>query len=110
GSTNFIWRGQFVRSNNAIIVSGKKAIQPFIDAFDNYWENNFVKGVGPTDSTDWHSLELSDIDAKVTFSPHSKDEGVLQSIADDILGAKSSVFYSLALLNQTRRAATDAIK
>ncbi len=110
GSTNFTWRGQFVQSNNAIIVRGKKAIQPFIDAFDNYLENDFVKGFGPTDSTDWHSLELSDIDVKVTFSPHAKDEGVLQSIADDILDAKSSVFYSLAFLNQTGGAVTDAIK
>jgi len=110
GSTNFTWRGQFVQSNNAIIVRGKKAIQPFIDAFNNYWENDFVKGFGPTESTDWHSLELTGIDAKVTFSPHSKDEGVLQSVADDILSAKSSVFYSLAFLNQTGGAVTDAIK
>jgi phosphatidylserine/phosphatidylglycerophosphate/cardiolipin synthase-like enzyme len=99
-----------VQSNNAIIAHGKKAIQPFIDAFENYWVNDFVKGFGPTDSTDWHSLELSDIDAKVTFSPHSEDEGVLQSVANDILGAKSSVFYSLAFLNQTGGAVTDAIK
>ncbi|HEX3231010.1 MAG TPA: phospholipase D-like domain-containing protein [Pyrinomonadaceae bacterium] len=110
GSTNYTWRGQFVQSNNAIIVRGKKAIQPFIDAFENYWVNNFVKGFGPTDSTDWHSLEFADIDAKVTFSPHSKDKGVLQAVADDILGAKSSVFYSLAFLNQTGGAVTDAIK
>jgi phosphatidylserine/phosphatidylglycerophosphate/cardiolipin synthase-like enzyme len=110
GSTNFTWRGQFVQSNNAIVVSGKKAIQPFIDAFENYWENDFVKGFGPTESTDWHSLELTNIDAKVTFSPHSKDEGVLQSVADDILSAKSSVFYSLAFLNQTGGAVTEAIK
>jgi hypothetical protein len=110
GSTNFTWRGQFVQSNNAIVVRGKKAIQPFISAFDNYWENDFVKGFGPTDSTDWHDLQLTGIDAQVTFSPHSKDEGVLQSVADDILGAKSSVFYSLAFLNQTGGAVTEAIK
>jgi hypothetical protein len=109
GSTNFTWRGQFVQSNNAIVVRGKKAIQPFLDAFENYWKNDFAKGFGPTDSTDWHSLEFSNIDAKVTFSPHSKDEGVLQDVADDILGAKSSVFYSLAFLNQTGGAVTDAI-
>ena len=110
GSTNFTWRGQFVQSNNAIVVRGKKAIQPFIDAFENYWENDFVKGFGPTESTDWHSLQLTGIDAKVTFSPHSKDEGVLQSVADDILSTKSSVFYSLAFLNQTGGAVTEAIK
>lgn len=110
GSTNFTWRGQFVQSNNAMVVRGKKAIQPFINAFENYWENDFVKGFGPTDSTGWLSLEFPSIDVKVTFSPHSKDEGVLQSIADDILSAKSSVFYSLAFLNQTGGAVTDAIK
>lgn len=110
GSTNFTWRGLFVQSNNALIVRGKKAIQPFIDAFENYWEHDFVGGFGPTESTDWHSLELSGIDAKVTFSPHSTDEGVLQSIADDILDAKSSVFYSLAFLNQTGGPVTDAVK
>jgi phosphatidylserine/phosphatidylglycerophosphate/cardiolipin synthase-like enzyme len=110
GSTNFTWRGQFVQSNNAIIVRGKKAIQPFIEAFENYWENDFVKGFGPTGSTDWQSLQLAGIDAIVTFSPHSKSEGVLQAIADDILSAKSSVFYSLAFLNQTGGAVTDAIK
>ena len=110
GSTNFTWRGQFVQSNNAIVIRGKKAIQPFIDAFENYWENDFVKGFGPTASTDWQSLQLAGIDANITFSPHSTNEGVLESVGDDILNAKSSVFYSLAFLNQTGGAVTDAIK
>lgn len=110
GSTNFTWRGQFVQSNNAIVVRGKKAIQPFIDAFENYWENDSVVGFGPTESTAWHDLQLVGIDARVTFSPHSADKGVLKSVADDILSAKSSVLYSLAFLNQTTGAVTDAIK
>jgi phosphatidylserine/phosphatidylglycerophosphate/cardiolipin synthase-like enzyme len=110
GSTNFTWRGQFVQSNNAIVVRGRKAIQPFVDAFENYWANKSVVGFGPTDSTGWHSLALAGIDAQVTFSPHSKGEGVLQDVADDVLRAKSSVFYSLAFLNQTGGAVTDAIK
>lgn len=110
GSTNFTWRGQFVQSNNALVVRGKKAIQPFIDAFENYWENDSVVSFGPTDSTAWHDLQLAGIDARVTFSPHSANKGVLQSVADDILSAKSSVFYSLAFLNQTTGPVTDAIK
>ena len=110
GSTNFTWRGQFVQSNNAVVVRGKEAIQPFVDAFENYWANDSVRGFGPTDSPHWHSLKLPDIDAEVTFSPHSKDQGVLQSVANDILSAKSSVFYSLAFLNQTSGAVTEAIK
>lgn len=110
GSTNFTWRGQFVQSNNAIVVRGKKAIQPFIDAFESYWVNGTVKGFGPTEPTRWHDLQLAGIDAQVTFSPHSTAKGVLGSVAKDILGAKSSVFYSLAFLNQTGGAVTDAIE
>ena len=110
GSTNFTWRGQFIQSNNAIVVRGKSATRPFIDAFENYWENDFVKGFGPTDSTKWHDIKLAGIDAQVTFSPHSDERAVLQSVADDIESAETSVFYSLAFLNQTGGAVTDAIK
>lgn len=110
GSTNFTWRGQFVQSNNAIAVRGKKAIQPFIDAFENYWDKDFVKDFGPTDSTRWHSLGLAGIDARITFSPHSEDNSTLKSIGDDIRAATSSVFYSLAFLNQTGGDVTAAIE
>lgn len=94
GSTNFTWRGQYVQSNNAIVLRGKNAIRPFVDAFEAYWEHDYVKGFGPTDSTDWHPLGIAGIDINTTFSPHSKNEGVLESIADDITSAKSSIFYS----------------
>jgi phosphatidylserine/phosphatidylglycerophosphate/cardiolipin synthase-like enzyme len=110
GSTNFTWRGQFVQSNNTIVVRGKKAVQPFIGAFEHYWENDSAQGFGPTESTGWQSLQLTGINAKVTFSPHSAGKGALQSVADDILGAKSSLFYSLAFLNQTGGAVTEAIR
>jgi len=110
GSTNFTWRGQFVQSNNVILVRGKKAIQPFLKAFENYWASDSVKGFGSTDSTGWTRLRLTGINAKVTFSPHADGQGVLQAVADDILRAKSSVFYSLAFLNQTGGAVTDAIR
>ena len=110
GSTNFTWRGQFVQSNNAIVVRGKKAIQPFLKAFENYWANDSAKDFGLTESTGWKRLGITGINAKVTFSPHAEEQGVLQTVADDILRAKSSVFYSLAFLNQTGGAVTDAIK
>jgi phosphatidylserine/phosphatidylglycerophosphate/cardiolipin synthase-like enzyme len=110
GSTNFSWRGQFVQSNNAIVVYGSSAIEPFSEAFENYWNNDFVGGFGPTASTHWQRLELDGIDAQVTFSPHAADAGVLDAVAEDIQSAQSSVFYSLAFLNQTGGAVTDAIK
>ena len=33
GSTNFSWRGLYVQNNNAVVVYGEKAIQPFLEAF-----------------------------------------------------------------------------
>jgi phosphatidylserine/phosphatidylglycerophosphate/cardiolipin synthase-like enzyme len=33
GSTNFSWRAFFVQNNNALILYGKNAVQPFLDAF-----------------------------------------------------------------------------
>lgn len=110
GSTNFTWRGQFVQSNNAIIVRGATAIRPFINAFENYWSNDSAAGFGTTVSTNWHSLGLANIDAHVTFSPHAETNSTLRGVADDIRAAQSSVFYSLAFLNQTGGAVTDAIK
>ncbi len=69
-----------------------------------------MKGFGPTASTEWTDLKLSGIEARVAFSPHSAENAVLQSIGDDIESAESSVFYSLAFLNQTAGPVTDAIK
>jgi hypothetical protein len=109
GSTNFTWRGQFVQSNNAIVLRGKTAIQPFIDAFEEYWISDSKTTFGPTPSTAWRPLGLTGIDAQVTFSPHSASNAVLESVAADILSAESSVLYSLAFLNQTGGAVTDAI-
>ena len=109
GSTNFTWRGLFVQSNNAVIVRGKKAIQPFLAAFEDYWANDGASGFGKTGSAKWASLGLDGIDAKVAFSPHSKANALLQSVADDIAKTKSSLFYSLAFLSQTKGAIPDAI-
>jgi hypothetical protein len=111
GSTNFSWRGFYVQNNNAIILNGAKAIKPFLDAFDNYWnsENN-VSEFGGTDSALWHSLGFNDIDAKVSFSPHIKGNFLLDEIANDIKRAKSSVLFSLAFLHQTPGPVSGAVK
>ena len=111
GSTNFSWRGFFVQSNNAVILRGKSAVTPFLMAFDNYWSNDKPATFGKTDSAEWTSLGLSEINAKVAFSPHSSSNELLRSIADDI-GTKttSNLFYSLAFLYQTDGPILDAIK
>jgi hypothetical protein len=37
GSTNFSWRGFYVQANNAVVLSGAAAIEPFKQAFEQYW-------------------------------------------------------------------------
>lgn len=111
GSTNFTWRGFFVQANNAMILRGRTAVKPFREAFDGYWQNDNAAGFGGTASAKWSNLGLDGINAKVTFSPHSKSNGLQQSIADDIAGhTKSCLFYSLAFLHQTKGPIRDAIK
>lgn len=110
GSTNFAWRGFFVQANNAVILRGKNAVKPFLAAFDNYWANNRAAGFGQTDSAKWSNLGLARVNAQVSFSPHSRSNALLQSVADDIRQqTTSSLFYSLAFLFQTEGPIRDAI-
>jgi phosphatidylserine/phosphatidylglycerophosphate/cardiolipin synthase-like enzyme len=111
GSTNYTWRGFFVQSNNGVVLRGQEAIRPFLAAFDHYWENESPADFGETSSADWTDLGLSGIDARVTFSPHSKKNALLATIADDIASnTTSSLFYSLAFLHQTPGPIQDAIR
>jgi len=109
GSTNFSWRGFFVQSNNALIVRGKSAIKPFLDAFDNFWKYDLAKDFGKTASAEWNDLGLTGIDAKIAFSPHSNNNAVLKKIADDMNSTQSNLFFSLAFLYQTEGPIKDAI-
>jgi phosphatidylserine/phosphatidylglycerophosphate/cardiolipin synthase-like enzyme len=111
GSTNFSWRAFFVQNNNAVILQGKDAVQPFFDAFDNYWNHtNNVRGFGATQSARWTNLNLKSVNAKVAFSPHIAANALLQDIGDDIKKSSSSLLYSLAFLAQTGGAVRDALK
>ena len=73
GSTNLSWRGFFVQSNNAFVLTGQTAVDLFFAAFDNYFGDakNSVAGFAAKPSADWNDLGLPGIDAKVAFSPHS---------------------------------------
>jgi phosphatidylserine/phosphatidylglycerophosphate/cardiolipin synthase-like enzyme len=109
GSTNFSWRGFYVQANNALVLHGKKVVDLYSAAFESYWSldpHNF----GSTDSANWMSLGLPDVTAQVAFSPHSASNALLQKIADDIAGTKSSLLYSLAFLYETPGPILDAIK
>lgn len=110
GSTNFTWRGLFVQSNNALVLRGKKAVKPFLAAFDDYWRHDDPAGFGNTVSAKWTALGLRGIFARVGFSPYLAKNAALAKIAEDIGKTKSSLFYSLAFLYQTPGPILDAIK
>ena len=112
GSTNHSWRGFFVQNNNAIILRGKSAVKIFKQAFDDYFVNeDSVADFGKTTSATWNDLGLKGIDAQIGFSPRSKKNAVLETIASDISkNTTSSLFFSLAFLYQTKGALQDAVK
>jgi phosphatidylserine/phosphatidylglycerophosphate/cardiolipin synthase-like enzyme len=111
GSTNFSWRGFFVQANNAMVLHGTNAVKAFRAAFDAYWDNDAPGGFGATAAARWTPLGLTDINARVGFSPYAPANALLKTIADDI-GTKttSSLFYSLAFLYQTPGPVREAIK
>ncbi|MCC7537456.1 MAG: phospholipase [Deltaproteobacteria bacterium] len=111
GSTNFSWRGLYVQGNNALVVRGAKAIQPFLYAFDAYRNDDSPAVFGGTSASNWTDLGITGVDAKVAFSPHTSSNALLAKIAKDIeTKTKSSLFYSLAFLYQTPGAMQDAIR
>jgi PLD-like domain len=110
GSTNYSWRGFFIQSNNAIAVQGNEAVKPFLDAFNNYWDNeNEVSKFAKSKAAKWQKLGLEGIDAKISFSPHNTSNSVIDSIATDINSTKTSLLFSLAFLNITPGVIKDAI-
>jgi PLD-like domain len=110
GSTNFSWRGFYVQANNAVIMRHKPAVDQFMAAFQAYWDNDEIKAFGATTSAQQVILTLTGIDARVGFSPYARQNALLAKVADDIRLAKSSVFYSLAFLYQTKGAIRQAIQ
>ncbi|AZO77012.1 MULTISPECIES: phospholipase D-like domain-containing protein [unclassified Bosea (in: a-proteobacteria)] len=107
GSTNFSWRGFYVQSNNAIILTGAEPVQVFREAFEDFWVE---AGFATSRSANWRDLGITGVDVKVTFSPHAPANAQLKKIADDIDSTKSSLLFSLAFLYQTPGTIRDAVK
>jgi phosphatidylserine/phosphatidylglycerophosphate/cardiolipin synthase-like enzyme len=111
GSTNFSWRGFFVQANNALILTGQEAVSLFSEAFEDYWTSgDSVTSFAKTPSATLRVLRIPGLDIKVASSPHSTANALLQTVADDIASAKSSVLYSMAFLYQTQGSVRQAIE
>jgi hypothetical protein len=109
GSTNFTWRGIFVQNNNAVVLHGADVAAMFRTAFDSYWDSPKTFRQSPS-AAQLTPLPLAGIKGSVAFSPHSQANALLETIAEDIKSATSSVFYSLAFLYQTKGVLREAIE
>lgn len=104
GSTNYTWRGFYVQSNNAAVVTSKKVVDDYFDAFDNYFTATAAKDFKASKSPDgWHRLGLTAVTAQVGYSPHTQKNGLLEEVGKSIGKAKSCVLFSLAFLGQTTK-------
>jgi len=104
GSTNFSWRGFYVQSNNAIIVNSTPAVDDYFKVFDSYFSAESAADFRDAKaSAGFRELGVTGVDAKVGFSPHTTKNGLLALVGKDIAKAKSSVFFSLAFLGQTKK-------
>jgi phosphatidylserine/phosphatidylglycerophosphate/cardiolipin synthase-like enzyme len=108
GSTNLSWRGFYVQNNNAVVITGEDAVQPFVDAFEQYWKGA-AAAFRKSDCSNWVKLALDGLDVSLCFSPHRPDNAVLDSIATDMRSTESSLLYSLAFLYQTSGSVRDAV-
>jgi len=101
GSTNYTWRGFYVQSNNAVIVNSKRTVDDYFETFESYFSADSADDFRNAEaSAGWHDLGVTGLDAKVGFSPHTEENGLLTLIGKDIDKAKSSVLFSLAFLGQ----------
>jgi len=108
GSTNLSWRGLYVQANNAFVAEGKRPVDLALAAFDNYFDDEAT--FDNSKSAELTNLGLKNIDAKVSFSPHSLSNTLLETIAEDIAETSSCLFYSLAFLSITPGVIKESIK
>jgi phosphatidylserine/phosphatidylglycerophosphate/cardiolipin synthase-like enzyme len=111
GSTNFTWRGFYVQANNALVLHGAKPVKRFLAAFGDYWDNDKPAGFGATGSAKLASLGMAGVNVRAGFAPFAPANAMLEEVGEEI-GArtKSSLFYSLAFLYQTKGPIRDAIE
>jgi phosphatidylserine/phosphatidylglycerophosphate/cardiolipin synthase-like enzyme len=107
GSTNFSFRGLYIQANNAVVAYAPEAAQLFEEyfelAFDNagkpakkWFENDPL-------SQKWMPITVAGKPPlKFCFSPHEDSDLSMNPVGQAIAGAKSSVFFAIAFLYQTK--------
>ncbi len=105
GSTNFSFRGIYIRANNALVFYAPEAAALFGRAFDLAFQNPAGFTKDPI-STQWHLVQVpGKPPVHFCFSPRSDTDLSLNPLGAAIDQATSSVFFSIAFLYQTKAGA-----
>ena len=107
GSTNFSFRGVYIQANNALVAYAPQAAQ----LFKQYFELALANAGKPAKkwyetaamSQKWLPVTIAGKPSlKFCFSPHDDSDLSMKPVGQAIAGAKSSVFFSIAFLYQTK--------
>lgn len=106
GSTNFSFRGLYIQANNLLVFEDAGIAALYGRMFDLAFNTPAVFKSDALAST-WHFVQNEGRPpVHVCFSPHKSADLSLNPIRGAIDQATSSVFYSLAFLNQIKSGAT----
>ncbi|HOX28039.1 MAG TPA: phospholipase D-like domain-containing protein [bacterium] len=98
GSANFSLRGLYVQANSMIVIDDAAVAQLYADTFDEAFEcgatyKGFVKGKM---TSSWFDAAGKDLPSfKVSFAPHKEPAFSLDTVAESVRDAESSVLFAI---------------
>jgi PLD-like domain len=102
GSTNFSFRGLYIQANNALVFRAPEAAALFARVFERAFTNPKTFASDPI-AKQWQLVNLSSKPpVTLCFSPHSDPGLSLGPLGAAVDQATSSVFFSIAFLNQSK--------
>lgn len=105
GSTNFSFRGIYIQANNALVFRAPEAAGLFEEVFDLAFTNPKGFASNPV-AKQWHLVQITGKPpVHFCFSPHKDADLSLSPVGAAIDQATSSVFFSIAFLNQAKSGA-----
>ena len=106
GSTNFSFRGLYIQANNMLVFDNAEVAGLFSQVFNAVFGS--TAGFKSKDLAKvWHAVSLANLpNLHIAFSPHSNSNLSLNPVGGAIDQAASSVFYSVAFLNQIKSGPT----
>lgn len=108
GSTNFSFRGLYIQANNMLVFDAPEVAGFFSQVFDAVFGS--TAGFKNNDlAKNWQTVTLPNLPAiHIAFAPHKNANLSLNPVRGAIDQATSSVFYSVAFLNQMKSGPTKA--